>query len=344
MEITIFLIKNYRHLLIKNSIIKFYIVYYIQMEDQIYKQKYLKYKKKYLDLKNTLEQEGGIAFSGFYFMFYSKEDLVAQVEILKETSTIGIFAKKLNTNSYKMNESVPSYDNIAKVLGLGFYLKNNTTSLNSIVLDSTFIKIMLKMIPKSQYSNMAKYMTILDRNNGKKTFTASDIEEKIKRIETSAKIVIDGKLKLKLNYSLFGKHYKDENEFKKAVDSQKENIKNIINMLRSKTKKSYDSCLIFEAKTTGNIYIDNIYFNNLNKIENELKHPTLNLSKAEEKQNGGSNTDYLKKNKTLGIFHADTTYINTSPEVFTGVFCLSNPIGWVLCGIVLILYIISQFQ
>ena len=53
---------------------------------------------------------------------------------------------------------------------------------------------------------MARYMTILDKNNGKKTFTVSDIEKKIKYIETSAKIVIDNKLKLNLNYSLFGKN------------------------------------------------------------------------------------------------------------------------------------------
>ena len=85
------------------------------MEDQFYEQKYLKYKKKYLDLKNTKEQEGGLAFSGFYFMFYSKKDLEDQVKILDGTSNIGEFARKLNTQIYKMNDSIPSYDNIAKV-------------------------------------------------------------------------------------------------------------------------------------------------------------------------------------------------------------------------------------
>ena len=193
---------------------------------------------------------------------------------------------------------------------------------------------------------MARYMTILDKNNGKKTFTVSDIEKKIKYIETSAKIVIDNKLKLNLNYSLFGNHYKNIDEFKEAINNQKDKIQEIIKILRSKTSKSYDSCLIFEAKTTGNTYINNFYFNNLKKIENELEHPTLDLSKTEKKiQNGGSNNnDDSNKNKIFGISLADTTYINTNPEVFIGVFCLTNPIGWLLCTIVLFLYIFSQIN
>ena len=48
-------------------------------------------------------------------MFYSKKDLEDQVKFLDGTSNIGEFARKLNTQIYKMNDSIPSYDNIAKV-------------------------------------------------------------------------------------------------------------------------------------------------------------------------------------------------------------------------------------
>jgi hypothetical protein len=214
-----------------------------------YELKYLKYKQKYLDLKNIEnEQEGGFALPGYYYIFFSKKSLENQIGINAENSNLKTFGEKLLNDTYNSNNSIPSYDEIAKILNAGYYLKNDTAKLLSVGLNTVSAQIAMTLLPKRYYKDIAKGVDYMfTKNNGTPpNFTEEQIGTMIRDLNKLSELTLNKNIKLnKLDYNTFSDNDYDTDSFKQKLTNNVEPVKEIINQLREKRKTTFDSCILF---------------------------------------------------------------------------------------------------
>jgi hypothetical protein len=77
------------------------------MEEDIYKQKYLKYKKKYL---NLVEQYGGLTMNDGIKCFFTSEELANQIKSSPKVPKLSAIVTILNNQAYVINDGESKLD------------------------------------------------------------------------------------------------------------------------------------------------------------------------------------------------------------------------------------------
>ena len=77
------------------------------MEEDIYKQKYLKYKKKYL---NLVEQYGGLTMNDGIKCFFTSEELANQIKSSPKVPKLSAIVTILNNQAYVINDGENKLD------------------------------------------------------------------------------------------------------------------------------------------------------------------------------------------------------------------------------------------
>ena len=127
------------------------------MSEIIYKEKYLKYKNKYLALKEEIDQEGagGIGW-GTYFIFLNKDNLKVQIKVNNIDYTPSVFANTTDSSLPKgltnasggvnMSYTTGSFKNYDKLFGIPNYaIQNNKDE----IVYSNYINTMINKIRKN---------------------------------------------------------------------------------------------------------------------------------------------------------------------------------------------------
>ena len=77
------------------------------MEEDIYKQKYLKYKKKYL---NLVDQYGGLTMNDGIKCFFTSEELANQIKSSPKVPKLSAIVATLNNQAYVINDGENKLD------------------------------------------------------------------------------------------------------------------------------------------------------------------------------------------------------------------------------------------
>jgi hypothetical protein len=251
-------------------------------QDIIYKEKYQKYKNKYIHLKyNNDEFKGGVLLrSGYYYLFYVSDTLNIKKKLLDDyrkanpnISWVREGIKKLSINPYKffyelvdklyascedsstekkyeLNDRITSGSQIATILWNAFYIHNNDAKFKS------FFKNALNVFFSSE----------------------SPLQKKITNIS-------DG---VSLNFD-----YITKDNLTDEILKNEKNIKNNLNKLREISKLNYDSFLIINVSPIGNTFIYNKrYTDGLQQIKGE---PDLEVKKM------SSSLDYMSVDSFLNV-------------------------------------------
>ena len=103
----------------------------MSLDDEIYRQKYLKYKAKYLELK---EQEGGVYFgTGNIIFFYDTRTYIVPDTLYLETS-LNEFTDKIGNTAYYYRLSDKNVDNDEHFL---IYQNRSNTEIASSIVEAT---------------------------------------------------------------------------------------------------------------------------------------------------------------------------------------------------------------
>ena len=131
--------------------------------------KYIKYKKKYINLKNDKDQEGGIItlHHGYHIFFYSKYRL----DLVDKKRTIGISKKVENEignvqADINNNKALSWYDLMNNMDPLMIY-----TRLDKLYLDDSNISLCEKELNtlKDKYGSLLMYKHMIDNEKNETT-------------------------------------------------------------------------------------------------------------------------------------------------------------------------------
>ena len=204
------------------------------MENIYYKNKYLKYKKKYIELQN--EQKGGVV-PVIYCIFYSSKASICDIE------------------KYKYDETFPNFNEFTNFLGpTTYYLANKSNKLTHVTLKNYgfLYSYFLKYVKwySEKISKLLKEKNIIDASS-------TDIEKIIENLN----IDITESDSININsFWRFGVNtFKLDKDF---FETNKTKITNIMKLLNSKfnlndedEKNFIDSILIIDSGTIRNGFV-----------------------------------------------------------------------------------------
>ncbi len=220
----------------------------------MYKQKYLKYKQKYFELKN--QQAGGVILPDLYYIFYNEEQSSCVI------------------SQYKNGEKLPLFSEFNKIFGPATYaLKNKSTNLSlANLIGTVYNELLVKNLDVGKYISQInnKFKSVIGKDLSKE-----DIEFMISNanIKLDTNLIIDNKKQSTFNvYKILNK----ENFFNK----ENPNFKNIINKINSIGLLQVNSVLVVDVGVKDNFFVDYYHFNGLNNniVESlSVKHLRSNI-------------------------------------------------------------------
>jgi len=265
----------------------------------VYKEKYLKYKSKYLKLKEEQEeQEGGLVTSGYYYVFYNSED--ENGKKFKED----IEKNKIKNNDY-FHKIFPdgrydSFNAISIALPTAFYIKNGDTKIRPFVLQNSYVNTIFGMISTNDIvanklvEEIKKQAEKISNPEIKKRLLNTDIKQ-LREVSKNIDINCGSPVKcFDITYNFLSSNNYSESDITKSDKLAEEKIK----MLRQQNI-NVNSYLIFGASTIGNYFIHNKVFDMADGkkfIDLPLSHQLLNnadMQTIKSDIKGGDLEDYM---------------------------------------------------
>ena len=197
-----------------------------------YYSKYLKYKNKYLELKNQIA--GAIIAPGIYFLFYNNE--------LGHTF--------LDDKTF--NNTMPSFSELNKNLGDNLYsLKNGSSVAISAPYENIAVRTIIGKINIKSFIKKHK-----DKIKARLKMSEEQFE---KAISKSISVIVDPvTINSKIvRFKTYNLRSEDEHFFTK----NKELFKKILNKINSENNINLDSVLILDVGVRNNFYITHEHLN-----------------------------------------------------------------------------------
>lgn len=246
------------------------------MSDNIFKEKYFKYKNKYIDLKNQVanlgEQEGGFLYPGIYIIFFIDPDKTHNIS----DKIIG----KKNKKSFKGKDKdhdvndFPYFKHFKNIFGLRSYsLPNNSNKICHVELQNALLKYPIS-ISKEFIDNVTKWF-----NKFGLQLNYDQTKMQISKNYIDTDIIID----LKLNRNING--FINKHDFSSILTLNSEKIMSIINTINKNNRITDKNELINSIAIIDVGYVRNnlLHTHTYDKIEiptiteTEKQNSTLDL-------------------------------------------------------------------
>ena len=270
--------------LIKNELIKFN----LNFNDEKYKLCKIDLDDDFYDKKNYYFLDGDLIQDIYNIYSVQIEEIKKylnefnKINNLYSYTNISIINLIENRNNiYKLNKSIPSYNDIIKKLIFSFIIRNQNDLIKLCAIETNVFNFLLKKvmfcerlkhemidyISKNGYDiNIEKLDDILKKlNDPDNSFSKLTYNQ---FFQNNNSVKNKNKLFFNLNYSMFGRKYTNSS-FKQTLKETETDAINIIKKLRIITKQNYDSYLVFEAASLGSKYL----------YSNIFKKESLNDSK-----------------------------------------------------------------
>jgi hypothetical protein len=209
----------------------------------VFQNKYLKYKKKYLDLKMK-QQEGGVISPGIYFIFYSNAN------------------SGCDLSKYKIGDTFPNFQELTKILGpITYSLQNNSSELTYVSLEGIFYKNLMKNFSIHKYSPMIKY-SLKNKFNIKVKSGEKEFDAFIDKLLNNLTIKIEPKDMLQVN-SFYRTGLTTFQLDKDFFMKNQNKIKNIMTKIHNNLKfTEIDSLVVLDVGVNRNSFVGYTSFSN----------------------------------------------------------------------------------